>query len=196
MKKEDKSLVIDKIANTIRAYSGFYLVETAGLNAEKTSELRRKCFEADVKLMVVKNTLLHKALESLDGDYAELYPRTEGLYLIDVYQRWQCSRKASEGLPSRKVTLYPLSRPLMSKRQFMSVLTSSTLSLRSRARTNLSQTLSHSFSRLPRTLFLPLLLVAASSTVSSRHFQKKKTNSIRINNQIKLYKNGRFKSFC
>lgn len=78
MKKEDKSLVIDKIANTIRAYSGFYLVETAGLNAEKTSELRRKCFETDVKLMVVKNTLLHKALESLDGDYAELYPALKG----------------------------------------------------------------------------------------------------------------------
>ena len=78
MKKEDKSLVIDKIANTIRAYSGFYLVETAGLNAEKTSELRRKCFGADVKLMVVKNTLLHKALESLDGDFSELYPALKG----------------------------------------------------------------------------------------------------------------------
>ncbi len=78
MKKEDKSLVIDKIANTIRAYSGFYLVETAGLNAEKTSALRRKCFDADVKLMVVKNTLLHKALESLDGDYSELYPALKG----------------------------------------------------------------------------------------------------------------------
>uniref|UniRef100_UPI0026355737 50S ribosomal protein L10 n=1 Tax=Turicimonas muris TaxID=1796652 RepID=UPI0026355737 len=56
----------------------FYLVETAGLNAEKTSALRRKCFDADVKLMVVKNTLLHKALESLDGDYSELYPALKG----------------------------------------------------------------------------------------------------------------------
>lgn len=74
MKKEDKALIIEKIADTIRQYNGFYLVETAGLDAEKTSELRRACFNADIKLVVVKNTLLHKALESLDGDFTELYP--------------------------------------------------------------------------------------------------------------------------
>lgn len=78
MKKEDKGLVIENIAKTISQYSGFYLVETAGLDAEKTSALRRACFKADVKLMVVKNTLLHKALESLEGDYSELYPAMKG----------------------------------------------------------------------------------------------------------------------
>lgn len=74
MKKEDKGIVIAQIIDTIKSYSGFYLVETAGLNAEKTSELRRACFNAGVKLMVVKNKLLHKALESIEGDYSELYP--------------------------------------------------------------------------------------------------------------------------
>ena len=74
MKKEDKGLIIEKIAETIKAYNGFYLVETAGLNAEKTAELRRACFKADIKLMVVKNKLLHKALEGMEGDYSELYP--------------------------------------------------------------------------------------------------------------------------
>ena len=74
MKTEDKALIIEKIADTIRQYNGFYLVETAGLDAEKTSELRRACFNADIKLVVVKNTLLHKALETLDGDFSELYP--------------------------------------------------------------------------------------------------------------------------
>ena len=78
MKKEDKSKVIAQIADTISQYAGFYLVETAGLDAEKTSALRRACFGADVKLMVVKNTLLHKALESLEGDYSELYPVLHG----------------------------------------------------------------------------------------------------------------------
>ena len=78
MKKEDKSLIIDQIANTLKEYGCFYLVETAGLNAEKTSELRRACFKADVKLMVVKNTLLKKALETLDGDYSELYSSLAG----------------------------------------------------------------------------------------------------------------------
>ena len=57
MKKEDKALVIENIANTLKEYNGFYLVETAGLDAEKTSALRRACFGADIKLLVVKNTL-------------------------------------------------------------------------------------------------------------------------------------------
>ncbi len=74
MKKEDKGIIIDKIAETLKEYSCFYLTETAGLNAEKTSALRAACFKAGVKLMVVKNTLLHKALEKIDGDFAELYP--------------------------------------------------------------------------------------------------------------------------
>ncbi len=78
MKKEDKGLIINKIAETLKEYSGFYLVETAGLNAEKTSALRRACAKSDIKLMVVKNTLLHKALEATDGDFQELYPVLKG----------------------------------------------------------------------------------------------------------------------
>ena len=78
MKKEDKSLVIEKIAATLKEYSCFYVTETAGLNAEKTAELRKACYKADVKLMVVKNTLLKKALETLDGDFSELYPSLKG----------------------------------------------------------------------------------------------------------------------
>ncbi len=73
MKKEDKGKIISQIADTIKAYNSFYLEETAGLDAEKTSELRRACYNADIKLVVVKNTLLHKALETLEGDYSELY---------------------------------------------------------------------------------------------------------------------------
>ncbi len=78
MKKEDKGLIINKIAETLKEYSGFYLVETAGLNAEKTSALRRACAKSDIKLMVVKNTLLHKALDATEGDFQELYPVLKG----------------------------------------------------------------------------------------------------------------------
>lgn len=74
MKKEDKAIIIDQIADLLKQYSCFYLVETAGLNAEKTSALRRACNAADIKLLVVKNTLLRKALETLDQDYSEIYP--------------------------------------------------------------------------------------------------------------------------
>ncbi len=78
MKKEDKGIIIEKITETLKEYACFYLVETAGLNAEKTSALRRACAKADIKLMVVKNTLLHKALENMEGDYSELYVALKG----------------------------------------------------------------------------------------------------------------------
>lgn len=78
MRKEDKEIAIAKIADTLNDYSCFYLVETAGLDAEKTSALRRACFNADIKLMVVKNTLLHKALEQREGDYSEIYGALKG----------------------------------------------------------------------------------------------------------------------
>ncbi len=78
MKKEDKAVIIKKIADTISGYNCFYLVETAGLDAEKTQQLRAACNKADIKLMVVKNSLLHKALEGLEGDYSELYSAFHG----------------------------------------------------------------------------------------------------------------------
>lgn len=78
MKKEDKSIIIENIAATLKEYSCFYLAETAGLDAEATSNLRAACFKQDIKLMVVKNTLLHKALEGMDGDFSEIYGALKG----------------------------------------------------------------------------------------------------------------------
>lgn len=78
MRKEDKAVIIENLVATLKEFPNFYIVETAGLNAEKTSELRRACAKADIKLIVVKNTLLHKALEQLDGDYTELYGTLAG----------------------------------------------------------------------------------------------------------------------
>ncbi len=78
MKKEDKAIIIDKIGNTLGEYSCVYLVETAGLNAEKTSALRRACFDGDIKMLCVKNTLLKKAFEASENDYSELYDMLHG----------------------------------------------------------------------------------------------------------------------
>lgn len=78
MKKEDKALVIEKIGKTLAEYSCVYLTQTAGLNAEKTSELRRACFKGDVKMMCVKNTLLRKAFEASGTDYSELFDTLHG----------------------------------------------------------------------------------------------------------------------
>ena len=78
MRKEDKSTVIEQIAATVKEYSCFYLTETTSLNAEQTSALRRACFKEGVKMMVVKNKLLKKALESLEGDYSPLFDSMKG----------------------------------------------------------------------------------------------------------------------
>ena len=78
MKKEDKGIIIENIKETLGAYPHVYLTETAGLNAEKTSELRRACFKSEVKMVVVKNTLLKKAFEASDIDYSGLYDLLHG----------------------------------------------------------------------------------------------------------------------
>ena len=78
MRKEDKSTIIEQIAATVKEYGHFYLVDTTAMNAEATSTLRRACFKADIKLMVVKNTLFHKALESLGEDFSPLYGTLKG----------------------------------------------------------------------------------------------------------------------
>ncbi|MDO4335550.1 MAG: 50S ribosomal protein L10 [Bacteroidales bacterium] len=78
MKKEDKTLLIEKIGNTLKEYSCVYLVQSSGLNAEKTSALRRACFQDGIKMLCVKNTLLKKAFEASDVDYSELYDLLHG----------------------------------------------------------------------------------------------------------------------
>ena len=78
MKKEDKQVIIDNIASTLKEYSAVYLTQTTGLDAEMTSALRRAAFKADVKIIVVKNTLVKKAMEMSDVDYSGLYPALAG----------------------------------------------------------------------------------------------------------------------
>ncbi len=73
MKKEDKSLIIDQIKATIGEYSHLYLADIGGLSSVQSSDLRRLCHKQDVKLVVVKNTLLKKAMETSETDYSELF---------------------------------------------------------------------------------------------------------------------------
>ncbi len=78
MRKEDKIIVVKQISDTLKEYSHIYLTETTLLNAEKTSNLRRECFKNDIKLMVVKNTLLKKALESFETDFSAFNDSLKG----------------------------------------------------------------------------------------------------------------------
>ena len=78
MKKEVKDTIINDLGAKLKEYPHFYLVDVTGLNAEATSNLRRKCFKNDIKMVVVKNTLLHKAFEASEIDFEPLYPALKG----------------------------------------------------------------------------------------------------------------------
>ena len=78
MKKEQKDTIIVELGKKLKEYPHFYLVDVAGMNAEATSSLRRKCFKSEIKMVVVKNTLLHKAFEASDIDFSELYGSLKG----------------------------------------------------------------------------------------------------------------------
>lgn len=78
MKKEVKDTIIVQLGDLMKQYPHFYLVDVTGLNAEQTSDLRRKCFKSEIKMVVVKNKLLHKAMEASDTDFSELYPVLKG----------------------------------------------------------------------------------------------------------------------
>ena len=78
MKKEVKDTIIVELGEKLKEYAHFYLVDISGLNAEQTSDLRRKCFKSEIKMTVVKNTLLHKAFENADVDFEPLYSVLKG----------------------------------------------------------------------------------------------------------------------
>ena len=71
MRKEEKLDIINEISAQLQETPNFYVADIAGLNAGKTHELRKACFEAGVKLVVVKNTLLTKALEASENEEAK-----------------------------------------------------------------------------------------------------------------------------
>ena len=78
MRRDEKNAIVDSLAEKLEEYSHFYLTDTAELNAADTSALRRKCFEKEILMVVVKNTLLKRALEKSEKDFDELYDVLKG----------------------------------------------------------------------------------------------------------------------
>ena len=78
MRKEYKKVLIDSMLSQLKACPNFYLTDVSDLNAEKTSQLRRQCFNSGVKMIVVKNALFHKAMQQMEKDYDSLYDVLKG----------------------------------------------------------------------------------------------------------------------
>ncbi|MCL2435317.1 MAG: 50S ribosomal protein L10 [Lentimicrobiaceae bacterium] len=82
MKQEEKSLIIDAIAKDLADYPHVYITDMSGFTVETVNQLRRLCYRRNIKLKVVKNTLLKRAMEQSTVDYSEIYPALKGVSSI------------------------------------------------------------------------------------------------------------------
>lgn len=113
MKKEDKARVLENLVELVGQYQNIYLTDIEALPADKTGALRRECFKSNVKLMVVKNTLLHKAftqvneeafsplLDLLKGNTAVMFAEAANMP-AKVIKEFTKGEKKGEGKPALK----------------------------------------------------------------------------------------------
>lgn len=78
MRKEEKKQLIDSLTQQLDDNNNFYITDVSDLDALTTSDLRRLCFKYEIKMQVVKNTLLKKAMENAEKNYDELYETLVG----------------------------------------------------------------------------------------------------------------------
>lgn len=78
MKKEEKSQLIESLTERLKNVNCLYITDTSELNVEVTNQLRRQCFKKQIKLVVVKNTLLKKAMDRSERDFSALYSALAG----------------------------------------------------------------------------------------------------------------------
>ena len=87
MTREEKSIAIEDLTAKLASANVIYIADTSGLNAETTSNLRRTCYKAGIKLEVVKNTLLGKAMEASSNNYGDLASVLKGnssIFIADI----------------------------------------------------------------------------------------------------------------
>jgi large subunit ribosomal protein L10 len=78
MNREEKNAMIEELVQELNENPNFYLTDTSSLTVEKTNNLRRACFNKHIKMRVVKNSLLQKAMEKTGRNYSELFPALAG----------------------------------------------------------------------------------------------------------------------
>lgn len=106
MRKEDKSQLIETLTEDLKAAKYLYITDISDMNVENTSKLRRLCFKKEVKLVVVKNTLLHKAMEKSGKDFGTLYDVLKGHTSIMIAEQGNVPAKLIKEF--RKTSAKPL----------------------------------------------------------------------------------------
>jgi large subunit ribosomal protein L10 len=80
MTTAEKTEVIELLKEKFSQYSNFYITNTESLTVDQVSKLRRLCFEKNIEMKVAKNTLIKKALESIDSEkYSGIYDALHGV---------------------------------------------------------------------------------------------------------------------
>ncbi|MFD2873836.1 50S ribosomal protein L10 [Mucilaginibacter ximonensis] len=78
MNKEEKHDLVLALTEQMKEYGNFYITDTSNLTVAKINDIRRKCFESDIKIQVAKNSLIKKAMEAAGGEFTEIYDVLKG----------------------------------------------------------------------------------------------------------------------
>jgi len=78
MNKEEKYDLVLALTEQMNEYGNFYITDTSDLTVAKINNIRRQCFENDITMQVAKNSLIKKAMEAANGDYAPIYDVLKG----------------------------------------------------------------------------------------------------------------------
>ena len=93
MNKEEKVKVVEELKGQLTDYKSVYLTDIAGLDSVQTSKLRRECFNSNVKLSVVKNTFLERAMIESENDFGELKEHLKGNTTIMISDKGNAPAK-------------------------------------------------------------------------------------------------------
>lgn len=103
--REQKDQAIAELVNEIQAANVLYLTDASSMNAEATANMRRACFNGGVKMKVVKNSLLQKAMERIENkDYSALFPTLKGQTALLFAEKGNAPAKLIQGLRKKKET--------------------------------------------------------------------------------------------
>ena len=78
MNKEEKHDLVLALSEQMKEYGNFYITDTSDLTVAKINDIRRKCFDSEIKMQVAKNSLIKKAMEAAGGDFTEIYDVLKG----------------------------------------------------------------------------------------------------------------------
>jgi len=82
MKREEKESIVLELKEKIASYNTIYIADTSNLTVAQVNEVRKKCFDKNVKFQVAKNTLIRKAMESIGTEYNEIFSALKGTSAI------------------------------------------------------------------------------------------------------------------